>query len=460
MTKKIKKLLSSYRLIASYFLLFVTSTLCLFALSILMLDTYLTSMEHERVEERIESYKAIYQSKGFNTLLQKIRNQHQINKFSNIYIHITDKKGKTIWLTVPEELNELPSNYFTPPEPTQNNRWYRIDLPIENDLDILIQKFPDGTTLQVGRTTERQEFIVEGLRDVFIITFSGIIVLGFIGGVMFSRHVLRPVRQLTATVTKVSSGEIQSRVRVLEDSGELKELAELFNQMLERIEILITAMRDALGNVSHDLKTPLARMKARIEQTLISDTSPETQREALMDCAEEVDRIDKLINMLMDIAEAETGQMHLSTEIISCSEIIDDVIDLYEMIAEEKNISIINFSKPLKINTDRQRTLQVIANLTDNALKYTPEGGTITYRTEISEKYIKISIEDTGPGIPKGERKRIFEKLYRLDKSRSTKGLGLGLSLVRAVVEAHKGRILIHDAPEGGTIFEVFLPRV
>lgn len=458
-TKIIRKQLSSYRLITSYFLIFVTSTLCLFALSTVMLDFYLTNIERERVTERAEILKSIYERHGFEGLLKKIRSQHQANKFSNIYIHITDKNGKTIWLTVPQELTELDSKYFSIPTLSSNNRWHAIDLPIENDLDILVNPLPDGHILYTGRTTARQEFMVEGLQSVFLIILAGIIILGLIGGIMFSRHVLRPVRELASTVEKVASGNMESRVPIFEKSGELQELAELFNLMLTRIETLITAMRDTLGNVSHELKTPLARMKARIEQAILSDASAQEQREVLMDCAEDVDRIDKLINMLMNITEAETGQMRLSPEPLSCSELIKEVLDLYEIVAEEKNISIYNLAQSYTISADKQRAVQVIANLTDNALKYTQEGGKVTFQTILEDNFVVISIKDNGSGIPQKEHKRIFEKLYRLDKSRSTKGLGLGLSLVHAVMKAHHGSASIHNAPDGGAIFELRFPK-
>ncbi|TIH12923.1 HAMP domain-containing protein [Marinifilum sp. JC120] len=459
LTKRIKKHLSSSRIITSYFLLFVASTLCLFALSTLMLDFYLTQMERERINERVQSYKNIYENKDFSSLLKTIRAQHQANRFSNIFIYITDANGKTVWLTIPQELDELE---WTPLQlkaiPNQPG-WHPLDLPTMNDLDILVTPLKTGYTLHTGRTTDRQEFMVEGLQSVFMIVLGGVIILGIIGGIMFSRHVLRPVRELAATAKKVSSGDMKSRVPIFEKSGEIRELTELFNLMMERIEILITAMRDTLGNVSHDLKTPLARMKARIEQAILSDASAEEQREVLMDCAEDIERIDKLINMLMDITEAETGQMHLSPEPLSCSEIINETIDLYEIIAEDRNIHITNRANNYMISADRQRILQVIGNLTDNALKYTPEGGKIIFKTGLEDKFTVISIQDNGPGIPKEERDRIFEKLYREDKSRSTKGVGLGLSLVRAVMQAHGGSVTVHDAPEGGSLFEIRFPR-
>lgn len=458
LTGKIKEKLSPYRIVVSYFLLFVGSTLCVFALSSFMLDHYLTQIERERIDERAQAYIKAYEAEGTEALLQTVRSQHQLNTLSNIFIQLTDSGGKTVWLTIPQELETLDSKHFLQNALPRQRSWIELDLPTQIDLDILFLPLKNGYTLQIGRTTERQEFMVEGLQNIFMVTLVGIIALGIIGGITFSRHVLRPIRDLAETARNVSHGKMESRVPIVEKSGELKELAETFNVMLERIEILITAMRDTLGNVSHDLKTPLARMKARIEQTLLSDASISEQRETLMDCAEDVERIDRLINMLMDITEAETGQMHLSPEAIPCSELIDEAIDLYEIIAEEQKITMINHSGRIMISADRQRAMQVLANLTDNALKFTPQGGEVTFKSALENEYAVISVQDTGPGIPEEEHDRIFEKLYRQDKSRSTKGVGLGLSLVSAVMQAHGGRVSVRNNPAGGSIFEVRFP--
>lgn len=458
MLKRARISLLTFRVMAGYFLLFFFSAIALFGFSTFLLDTYVNNMERDRIVEKVDSYIHIANSKGIAALAAQLRKQHTSNKVSNIYVQLMDTHGKPVWLTVPEQLNDLPSSSFSPPTSTTSDSWQFYDLPRENDLDVFSHNFPDGSVLYVGRTTERQEQLVESLQGIFLIILLGIVLFGAGGGAVFAYQVIRPLRRLTTTVTEVSSGDMSCRVPVHDPKGELDELAELINGMLQRIETLVVAMRDALNNVSHDLRTPLARMKAKIERALIEETSPEMQRETLMDCAEEIERINSTITMLMDIAEAETGQMRLNKETFSAKELLSEIEEYYDLIADDRKIAITVDAEDVLFFADRQRMAQAIGNLTDNALKYTPEGGAVTLQASASDNNIIFTVHDTGPGIPFEERERIFDKLYRLDKSRSAKGLGLGLSLVRAVMTAHGGKVWVTNAPEGGSVFTIELP--
>jgi len=456
--RKLKGHLLSFRLVSGYFLFFFVSTTLLFAVSVLLLDREVNDIERQRVTDKVELYQSLQEEKGFAALTTELRKQHKTNRLSNLYIHLTDRDGQTIWQTVPEEFDRLSPSVFPPSGAVKKDSWQLIDMPIENDLDLYAHVLPGGQILQVGRTTERQEQLVESIRDLLLGILLAIILFGITGGMFMAYQVLRPVKRLTQTVQKVSSGDMTSRVPVNDPKGELDELAELVNGMLQRIETLMIAMRDALDNVGHDLRTPLARMKAKIEQVVIEDASPEKQRETLLDCAEEIERINNLISMLMDIAEAETGQMRLRKEPFAAADLLNEIAELYELIAEERGITLRVEAEDATIQADRQRMAQAIGNLTDNALKYTPDGGEVTLSAAAASDRIILTVQDTGSGIPKDERDRIFDKLYRLDKSRSTKGLGLGLSLVRAVISAHEGTIAVTDAPDGGSIFKILLP--
>lgn len=443
---------------AGYFLLFFISTIALFCFSIFLLDTGISKVERERISTKVDSYVDLADEKGIAALASELRRQHGYNKVNNIFAHLTDANGVTIWLTVPKQFDDLPSSYFLPPEAINLEGWQFYDLPIQNDLDVFSHRFDDGIKLFVGRTTERQEMLVENLRDIFFFIVFGIILFGAGGGAALAYQVLRPVRNLTKTVKEVSKGDMACRVPISQPKGELDELAELVNNMLQRIETLVIAMRDALDNLGHDLRTPLTRMKTKIERTLIEETSYEMQRETLMDCAEEIERINSIITMLMDIAEAETGQMRLKLETFSAGDLLRDITEFYEIIAEDRNISLTFEPAEIMVTADRHRITQALGNLVDNALKYTPENGFVMLAAYSDSQTVTLAVSDSGIGIPQEERERIFDKLYRLDKSRSEKGIGLGLSLVRAVVIAHEGSVTVGDVPHGGSVFAIHLP--
>jgi signal transduction histidine kinase len=179
----------------------------------------------------------------------------------------------------------------------------------------------------------------------------------------------------------------------------------------------------------------------------------------LADCVEESDRVLTMLNTLMDITEAEHGMMRLHRERTSVSELIENVLEVYRLIAEEKRIEIkTDFSGPCYADVDPNRTKQALANLMDNAVKYTPEGGKISVACEQVDQSIAVHVRDNGIGIPPEEQPRIWERLYRGDKSRGQRGLGLGLSLVKAVVEAHGGQVTVRSVPGSGSEFTVRLP--
>ena len=333
------------------------------------------------------------------------------------------------------------------------------------DLEVASLRMRDGTLVQVGKSSEARREALARLRAALGLVAVSVFFVAIAGGLLVTRSAVEPIRRLTWTVSRIiRTGRTDARVPVDERAwggDAIGELTGLFNTMLDRIERLVAAMRASLDNVSHDLRTPLTRLRGAAEMALAGPPDLDRYREALADCVEESDRVLVMLETLMDISEAEGGTIELRREPVALAEVAARAVDLYHDTADARGVALqlerTDESGPI-VHADRTRLEQVAANLIDNAVKYTAAGGHVDVRVlrEGDEGVLRVS--DTGAGIPADELPHIWDRLFRGDASRSARGLGLGLSLVKAVVEAHGGRVTAKSEPGRGSEFDVRLP--
>jgi len=277
------------------------------------------------------------------------------------------------------------------------------------------------------------------------------LVLGLVGGIVLSRRALARIEAINRTSDRIMAGEFDRRVPLKGSGDEFDRLAQNLNAMLDQIERLMAGMRQVTDNIAHDLRSPLGRLRSRIEVALIEPPSTERYRDVLQQTIGEADNLLATFTALLDIAEAEAGSPRGRMAPLDLAAFAHDLADLYEPVADEKalRLTIETGPDPILIRGDRHMLSRAIANLVENALKYTPAGGTIAVGVAAEGALARLTVADDGPGIPAEERERVFDRFYRLEASRTTEGNGLGLSLARAVVHLHGGTIALEDNAPG-----------
>ena len=456
--------LTSFRLIFIYTILLVISV---FLIAFYLHLSTSRDLKNRVDEDTIKESKmliSVYQRGGVNRLARSIAQLSQIpnanlyalrnNKNDIIAGNFNDKESlwnlKRLddgWVSFSSIRNQESINQSLPPK----EKFFR-------GKEFILQ---GSYNLIIGRDVSNEVYLWKRfLTNIISATFF-VLILGLFGGYVLSRNILNRISAINRTSIEIMDGDLSQRLPVGLIDDELNQLSANLNLMLDRLNKLMIGMKDVSDNIAHDLRTPLNKIRTNLEVTLMSNPTSENYKNSIEEVLQDIDIVINTFNSLLAISRVESGSLSLDKEKIDINKMLENVIDLWEPLAEEREIILINqCDQDVQLEGNRNLLSQAISNLIDNAIKYGPNGNKINVGAKLEKDNVILWISDNGPGIPDSDKERVLERFTRLDISRNTQGTGLGLSLVNSSIKFHKGSISLLDSNPNGLIVKLELPKI
>jgi len=434
--------------------LFAVATSVVFAVIWWAATTFMLRQTDDLIESEIWTLAEQYDDRGLAALSLQISSRQR-----------NEASRSNIYLLVDRDFHYLAGNMRTWPaaiEPKGYPEWFTITVTAESDARRLTARvrvitLPGKIHLLVGRELSdllraRSVMALGMAAGIFVM-----IIVGLVFGGVITKKLLGRLERVNQTSREIMGGALERRIPVSGRGDELYALAQKLNDMLDRIEELVATVRQVSDNIAHDLRSPITRLRSRLELALLEAPDTASQRQAMEEAIAQAESIIATFNALLTIARAESSAPRSAFEPLSLTELVLDAAELYEPLAEDKQIGLsIAVDDGLQVTGNKPLLAQAVANLLDNAVKYTPEGGAIQISAKASPSPpsvdapgMLLTVADSGPGIPPTERENVLRRFYRLDQSRGTPGSGLGLSLVAAVARLHNARLTLADNSPG-----------
>ncbi len=433
---------STFRLAVLYMALFGASVAVLLTFIYWSTAGYMALQTDDTIEAEVTGLAERYRLSGIDGLIRSI--DERVSRKPN---------GDAVYLLTDDQLTPLIGNLDRWPRVARDSDgWLNFDLEqatSEGEVTHRGRARPftlrGGYRLLVGRDMQEldatRSLIVRAIAWGLAIT----VMMALAGGIMLSRRTMRRLEAINETSRRIMQGDLSRRIPTRSTDDDFDQLADNLNGMLDTSEELMEDVRRVTDNVAHDLRTPLTRLRNRLENLKSDNDADKSSIEAAL---ADADGLLDTFNALLRIASIESGRRRAAFKSIPLDDVVRDVTELYEPLAEQKQQKLdVSVSDDVRIQGDRDLLFQAFANLLDNAIKYTPQGGSIRVTLDDGASGPRIRIIDSGPGIPQQSRDKVFKRFFRLEESRHTPGNGLGLSLVEAVARLHNASIKLGGEP-------------
>ena len=432
------------RLALLYAALFGVSITALLGAIYLLAANQVRSHVDEFVASELEMLQADYVVDGFDGVLGLVQSRDA-----------SDRSNHWLYLYFAADGSRLAGDDDPWPDATPDTDVF-LTLPARQHRGVVrarVAHFPDGSRILVGLNDYEVGEMRSALARSMGLGLGAMLLLAIGGGILVTLAMLRQIEAINRVTRDIMAGDLRQRVPITASNDEFDMLGRNINAMLDRISTLMDAIRGVTDNIAHDLRLPLSRLRGRLEASLADRNQPAQLESAIEQSIDDVDSILTTFGALLRIANVESGRPRESFTHVDLTAIVHDAEQLFEPMASAEHKTLqLDADDGVQIRGSRDLLFQALANLVDNAIKYTRAGGNILITLRRRDAHIELCVADDGPGIPEDQRDKVFQRLYRADPSRSSAGNGLGLSLVRAVVLLHDGYCQIVDNAPGARV--------
>lgn len=453
---------TTFRLTLWYLGVFSVLSLAVFVVVYMFLASRLYDQTDNEIMNTAKEFEALYREHGVKALQAEFTREAASRGIGRVFSELISPEGKLLATSDLSQWSGLETARLDATAPSEDKASFRtLSLPgHRHKVRVISMPAADGNVIKVGGALAGDEILLERYRETIGTALAIMLVCGGFVGWLLARKAMSGVKRVTETATRIGRHDFfGQRVTLADEGEEISALVHAFNAMLVRIESLLGELQQITDNVAHELRTPITRIRGIAETTLKGSGDIDEYREMAASVIDGSDDLIEMIGTMLEIAKADSGVAELIVAPLDIRIIVEEAAELFTPAAEDRRIAIhlVRPQEPVLALGDRPRLQRVVANLLDNAIKYTPSGGTVTLSVGADAAGVKVEIADTGAGMDENDIPRVFDRFYRGDKSRSTAGGGLGLSLALAIIRAHGGDITVKST-KAGSAFTVLLP--